>query len=161
MSNNDNSALTRATSGKVRRNLWTRPDLESPAGALDAARNGWWGGAWLALSCVIDIALSFNRYQEDTSLLYIALGIDGVLFLIGVAMAWVIRTYHPLWAIIVILVLLSLNLIVAVASLSIGFGLVINGLLIWTEINAIRGSRRLAAFRRGHLSPAQVGKVFE
>jgi hypothetical protein len=159
MFENQNSALTRASASKVQRRLW--PSVDSPGAALAAARGGWWGGGWLAISGLFDAGLSFARYGERPSLLSTALAIDVVLILVAVSLAWLIGARQPLWAIIVILALLVLNLLAALITLHIGIGTIINGLLIYSEINAVRGCRRLAAFRRGDLTPLQAGRVFE
>jgi hypothetical protein len=160
MSDNQNSALTRLSASKVHRRFWS-PNVDSPGGALAAARDGWWGGGWLAISGLFDAGLSFMRYSEQPSLLSIALAIDVVLVLVAAGLGWLIWARQPLWAIIVILTLLVLNLVVALITLHIGIGTIINGVLIYSEINAIRGNRRLAAFRRGDLTPQQAGRVFE
>jgi hypothetical protein len=161
MSDNQNDALRRTTQAKPARRYWSPPMLDTPAGALEAARNGWWGGGWLALSSVIDGGIGIATYANEPSALTLVLAIDGVLLLVGAGLAWQIYSRHPLWAIIVLLALLSLNLLVALLTLHLGFGLIINAVLIYNSINAIRGCRRLAAFQRGRMTPAQAGKVFE
>jgi hypothetical protein len=161
MFDNQNPALARASSAKIKRRFWAPPNLETPEGAREAARSAWWGGAWLAVSFLLDAGLSVARFDQQPDLLWIALAIDGVGICIGGGLAWLIRKSQPLWALVVLLVALVISCAAALLTLHIGLGLVINAVLIYVTITAIRGRLRLGAFRRGDLTPAQTGKVFE
>ena len=155
----ENRALSRTTSSRSF-GPFTPPRLGTQAGALDAARAGWWVGAWLAFGFAIGLLLQATDDSVTPAVQVVASWINGVGFVISVGLAWLIWWRQPRWAVIVVLALLALNFIVSLLLLRISVSLIINGVLIYTTAQSARGAFRLAAFRNGRYTDHTVGDIF-
>ena len=121
----------------------------------------WWGAAWLALSFGAGLLIVFALGAHAGRLAVGIAVVDAVALAFTTLLAVVIRRSQPRWAVTTVLALLVLALLEQLLSLRFGTSLIIDAALIYICFHAVRGAWRVAALRRGQLTPEQTGAMFD
>jgi len=158
----ENRALTRTTSGRSYTfGALKLSSLDTLSGAAEAARDAWWGAAWLAISFALGLLAQLALVAYTGRAQWLDVGIDGIGVLAMTWFAWRLRNRRqPRWIIAIILVLLVLNLIVQLLTLRLGVWLIVNAWLTYLTVHALRGAFRVAALRRSIPTAKDVENIF-